>query len=55
MLDDGTLIRANLLIGSDGEKSKVRDEYGVKAKGYSYNQNGLVCTVSSVKPNTIAF
>ncbi|CDW77713.1 ubiquinone biosynthesis monooxygenase coq6-like [Stylonychia lemnae] len=54
-LDDGTLIRAKLVIGSDGEKSKVREEFGIRASGYSYGQNGLVCTVRTIRPNTIAY
>ena len=28
-LDDGTIIEADLIIGSDGEKSKTREEYGI--------------------------
>ena len=54
-LEDGTVIEADLIVGSDGEKSKTREEYGIKASGYSYEQSGLVCTVSSIRPNTIAF
>jgi 2-polyprenyl-6-methoxyphenol hydroxylase-like FAD-dependent oxidoreductase len=54
-LEDGTVIEADLIIGSDGEKSKTREEYGIKASGYSYEQSGVVCTVSSMRPNTIAF
>mgnify|MGYP006112193059 FL=1 len=54
-LDDGTVIECKLLIGSDGEKSKTRSEYGIGAWGYSYNQNGLVCTVETIRPNDIAF
>ena len=54
-LDDGTVIECKLLIGSDGEKSKTRAEYGIGAWGYSYNQNGLVCTVETLSPNNIAF
>lgn len=50
-LEDGRVIETELLIGSDGEKSKTREEYGIKASGYSYNHNGLVCTVSTVRPN----
>ena len=44
-----------MIIGSDGEKSKTREEYGIKSTGFSYEQSGIVCTVSSVRPNTIAF
>ena len=54
-LEDGTIIEADLLVGSDGEKSKTREEYGIKAAGFSYEQSGLVCTVNTVRPNTIAF
>lgn len=54
-LEDGTIIEADLIIGSDGEKSKTREEYGIKSTGFSYEQSGIVCTVSSVRPNTIAF
>jgi 2-octaprenyl-6-methoxyphenol hydroxylase len=54
-LENGTVIEADLIIGSDGEKSKTREEYGIRASGYSYNQSGIVCTVSTMRPNTIAF
>jgi 2-octaprenyl-6-methoxyphenol hydroxylase len=54
-LEDGTVIEADVIVGSDGEKSKTREEYGIKASGYSYEQSGVVCTVSSLRPNTIAF
>lgn len=36
-LDDGTEIECNLVIGSDGEKSKTRNDYQIGAWGYSYN------------------
>lgn len=56
ILDDGSIIEADLIVGSDGEKSKTREEYGIQATGYSYEQSGLVCTVSSLsRPNTIAY
>jgi 2-polyprenyl-6-methoxyphenol hydroxylase-like FAD-dependent oxidoreductase len=29
ILDDGSIIEADLIIGSDGEKSKTREEYGI--------------------------
>ena len=54
-LEDGSIIEADLIVGSDGEKSQTREEYGIKSTGYSYEQNGIVCTVSSIRPNTIAF
>lgn len=54
-LQDGTVIEADLIVGSDGEKSKTREEYGIKSTGYSYEQSGVVCTVSSLRPNMIAY
>ena len=35
-LEDGTVIQADIIIGSDGEKSKTREEFGIKASGFSY-------------------
>lgn len=35
-LEDGTLLSSKILVGSDGEKSKVREEYGIRSNGYSY-------------------
>jgi len=29
ILDDGSVIEAELIVGSDGEKSKTREEYGI--------------------------
>jgi len=54
-LEDGTVIECKLLIGSDGEKSMTRNQHGIGAYGWSYNQQGLVCTVETVTPNEIAF
>jgi 2-polyprenyl-6-methoxyphenol hydroxylase-like FAD-dependent oxidoreductase len=35
-LEDGSVIEADLIVGSDGENSKTRESYGIKASGYSY-------------------
>ena len=47
-LDDGTLIEPTLLVGSDGEKSLTRTEYGIGSWGWSYHSKGLVCTVKTL-------
>ena len=54
-LEDGSQIECNLIVGSDGEKSLTRNKHGIGASGFSYNQNGLVCTVETLRPNEIAF
>jgi 2-polyprenyl-6-methoxyphenol hydroxylase-like FAD-dependent oxidoreductase len=35
-IEDGTVIEADVIVGSDGEKSKTREEFCIRAKGYSY-------------------
>ena len=54
-LDDGSLIEPLLLVGSDGEKSLTRTEYKIGTWGQQYHVKGLVCTVESLQPNSIAF
>jgi 2-polyprenyl-6-methoxyphenol hydroxylase-like FAD-dependent oxidoreductase len=43
------------MVGSDGEKSLTRTEYGIGTWGQSYHAKGLVCTVRTLQPHTIAF
>ena len=33
----------------------TRHKHGIGATGFSYNQNGLVCTVETLRPNEVAF
>ena len=54
-LDDNSKISPKLVVGSDGENSMTRNQYGIGTQGWSYGQNGLVCSVSTLQPNTIAF
>ncbi|WP_254055071.1 UbiH/UbiF/VisC/COQ6 family ubiquinone biosynthesis hydroxylase [Kiloniella sp. EL199] len=55
-LDDGTHIKARLVIGADGRGSQLRKNAGIKVSGTDYHQNGIVCTVVHEKPhNGVAF
>lgn len=44
-LEDGRVIKASLVVGAEGRRSKTRDDAGIKLTGWSYNQTGIVCTV----------
>lgn len=46
-LEDGTVIESELIVGSDGANSMTRRKHNINSTGYSYNQNGLVCTVQT--------
>lgn len=50
-LDNGKTISAQLLVGADGAKSKVRTLAGIDFKGDDYGQSGLVAVVSTEKPH----
>ena len=54
-LEDGTVIEPKLLVGSDGGNSMTRNEYKIDTDEISYGQKGLVCSVSTLQPNEIAF
>ena len=54
-LENGQIIEPKLLVGSDGAKSMTRNGYGIKTTDQSYGQKGLVCSVSTLQPNEIAF
>lgn len=46
-LDNGQHINANLVVAADGAQSSLRQWAGIDLKGWSYQQQGLVCTVTT--------
>jgi len=54
-LEDGSTIEPKLLVGSDGANSMTRNEYKIETDEQIYGLKGIVCSVSSVQPNEIAF
>ncbi|MEM7619417.1 MAG: FAD-dependent monooxygenase [Pseudomonadota bacterium] len=50
-LSDGRQCTTNLLIAADGRRSKLRKKAGIKTIGWSYDQVGLVSTVSHALPH----
>ncbi|MDY0871575.1 UbiH/UbiF/VisC/COQ6 family ubiquinone biosynthesis hydroxylase [Dongia rigui] len=50
-LDDGTLIRARLVIGADGRASAVRRMAGITTQELGYKHSAIVCTVTHDRPH----
>lgn len=50
-LDNGSTIRAPLLIAADGRFSKLRDKAGLDHRVISYNQNAIVCVIEHEHPH----
>lgn len=48
-LDDGSILQAKLLVAADGAQSKLRQWAGINFKGQLYQQQGLVCTITTEK------
>ncbi|WP_417782906.1 UbiH/UbiF/VisC/COQ6 family ubiquinone biosynthesis hydroxylase [Terasakiella pusilla] len=48
-LDDGTTIKAKLVIGADGRGSWVRRSANIDITKWSYDQTAIVCTVETEK------
>lgn len=51
LLEDGTEIRAKLVVAADGRLSQLRKQAGIGTVGWSYDQSGIVCTVAHEKPH----
>ncbi|MGH8458229.1 MAG: UbiH/UbiF/VisC/COQ6 family ubiquinone biosynthesis hydroxylase [Nevskiales bacterium] len=50
-LEDQDPIEARLVVGADGAESRVRELAGIATTGWSYEQRGIVCNVSTEKPH----
>lgn len=50
-LADGSIIKAQLIIGADGADSWLRREAGISVQAQSYYQTALVATIQSEKPH----
>ena len=46
VLDDGSAIEAPLVVACDGRASSLRAAAGIKARGWSYPQCAIVCTIA---------
>ena len=50
-LDDGTALRARLLVGADGRDSAVAARAGIRRQGWDYGQTALVCALECDRPH----
>lgn len=50
-LDDGTALRARLLVGADGRDSGVAARAGIRRQGWDYGQTALVCALDCDRPH----
>jgi 2-octaprenyl-6-methoxyphenol hydroxylase len=50
-LKDGRVIRARLAVSAEGRQSRLRREAGIAITEWSYDQVGIVCTVSHERPH----
>jgi len=52
-LDDGRLVTADLVVGADGARSRLRQWAGLATREWDYDHQAIVCTVKTT--NTHAF
>ena len=50
-LDDGSALRADLLVGADGSRSWLRQQVGIAVRGWDYDHAALVTYVRTEKPH----
>lgn len=50
-LDDGSSLRARLLIGCDGRDSGTAQRAGIRRTGWDYGQTALVCAIDHALPH----
>jgi len=51
VLESGTEIEADIIIGCDGRHSKVRDIAGIHIREEDYGQSAITCIISHTKPH----
>lgn len=49
-LDDGTELRANLIVGADGKKSLIRTAAGISTREHQFAEAALVCDLDLARP-----
>ncbi|MDX1698830.1 MAG: FAD-dependent monooxygenase, partial [Thiohalobacterales bacterium] len=52
VLEDGTQLTAPLLVAADGAASPLRRQSGLRQDIWEYNQQGVVCVITTDPPNT---
>ena len=50
-LEDGTKLKAPLMIAADGRFSKLREQAGLSHRVISYEQNAIVCVIEHSEPH----
>ncbi len=50
-LADGKILRGRLVAAADGRTSPLREAAGIRVRGWSYAQSGIVCTVAHERPH----
>lgn len=50
-LDNGTVVKAMLVVGADGRGSFVRQQAGIKLDTLDYNQTAICCAIHTSKPH----
>jgi len=51
LLDDGTLLKARLVIAAEGRDSPLRRQAGLTAARWAYPQSGIVCAIAHERPH----
>jgi 2-octaprenyl-6-methoxyphenol hydroxylase len=50
-LGDGRLLRARVIVGSDGKTSPTAARAGIRRQGWRYGQTALVCAIAHERPH----
>jgi 2-octaprenylphenol hydroxylase len=51
ILESGRQLSADLIVAADGAQSPLREWVGIPTKGWDYEQQGIVCTVTTELPH----